>query len=133
MDLTIHQGHDMGRPSTLRVHVDTAERPEVRVSGTAVAIEQPSTRQPALSAWRTNGSSTRPAAAAVRSGGPDGEVGVAHAQPHGHVGQLAGVALAHPRPALQQHAGQALGGVHEQRLALHGQQRQQLVGARRPR
>ena len=25
-------------------------------------------------AWRTNGSSTRPAAAAVRSGGPDGEV-----------------------------------------------------------
>ena len=41
VDLTIHQGEDMGRPSTLRVHVDTAERPELRVSGTAVAIEQP--------------------------------------------------------------------------------------------
>ena len=41
VDLTIHQGQDMGRPSTLRVHVDTAERPEIRVSGTAVVIEQP--------------------------------------------------------------------------------------------
>ncbi len=41
MDLTILQGQDMGRPSTLRVHVDTAERPELRVSGTAVVIEQP--------------------------------------------------------------------------------------------
>jgi PhzF family phenazine biosynthesis protein len=38
-DLTIFQGHDMGRPSTLSVHVDTAERPELRVSGTAVAME----------------------------------------------------------------------------------------------
>jgi PhzF family phenazine biosynthesis protein len=41
VDLTIHQGQDMGRPSTLRVHVDTDERPEIRVSGTAVVIEQP--------------------------------------------------------------------------------------------
>ena len=39
VDLIILQGQDMGRPSTLRVHVDTAERPEVRVSGTAVAME----------------------------------------------------------------------------------------------
>ena len=41
VDLTIHQGKDMGRPSMLRVHVDTVERPEIRVSGTAVEIEQP--------------------------------------------------------------------------------------------
>lgn len=40
-DLTIFQGQDMGRPSTLHVHVDTADRPELRVSGTAVAMEQP--------------------------------------------------------------------------------------------
>ena len=38
VDLTIHQGHDMGRPSTLHVHVDTAEHPELRVTGTAVAM-----------------------------------------------------------------------------------------------
>ena len=38
VDLTVYQGADMGRPSTLLVHVDTPERPEVRVSGTAVAI-----------------------------------------------------------------------------------------------
>ncbi len=37
-DLTVFQGQDMGRPSTLAVHVDTAERPELRVSGNAVAI-----------------------------------------------------------------------------------------------
>ncbi len=40
-DLTILQGEDMGRPSTLLLHVDTAERPELRVSGTAVPIEAP--------------------------------------------------------------------------------------------
>ena len=39
VDLTIHQGDDMGRPSTLLVHVDTPDRPEVRVSGTAVQIQ----------------------------------------------------------------------------------------------
>ncbi len=38
VDLTIHQGEDMGRPSTLVVHVDTADRPQLRVSGTAVAL-----------------------------------------------------------------------------------------------
>ncbi len=40
VELTIHQGYDMGRPSTLTVHVDTPERPEVRVSGSAVTIER---------------------------------------------------------------------------------------------
>jgi len=39
VDLTIQQGDDMGRPSTLMVHVDTPDRPEIRVSGTAVRLE----------------------------------------------------------------------------------------------
>ena len=41
VELTIFQGHDMGRPSTLTVHVDEAEHPELRVSGTAVAMDEP--------------------------------------------------------------------------------------------
>lgn len=39
-DLTIHQGDDMGRPSLLAVHVDTADRPELRVTGAAIAMEE---------------------------------------------------------------------------------------------
>ena len=35
--LTVHQGNDLGRPSVLKVHVD-ADRPGVRVSGTAVPM-----------------------------------------------------------------------------------------------
>ena len=38
VDLTIRQGEDMGRPSTLEVHVDTVDRPELRVGGTAVEL-----------------------------------------------------------------------------------------------
>jgi PhzF family phenazine biosynthesis protein len=36
--LTIHQGHDMGRPSLLRVDLRPGD-PSVRVSGAAVRIE----------------------------------------------------------------------------------------------
>jgi PhzF family phenazine biosynthesis protein len=36
--VTIHQGDDMGRPSVLTVDVDTAQRPEIRVSGRAVSL-----------------------------------------------------------------------------------------------
>ena len=36
--ITIHQGHDLGRPSLLLVDVD-AERPEIQVTGAAVPIE----------------------------------------------------------------------------------------------
>ena len=38
VDLLIRQGLDMGRPSELRVHVDTAERPAIRVTGAAVPL-----------------------------------------------------------------------------------------------
>jgi PhzF family phenazine biosynthesis protein len=36
--ITIHQGVDMGRPSLLNVTIDEASRPEIRVSGRAVAM-----------------------------------------------------------------------------------------------
>ena len=36
---TIHQGHDLGRPSVLRVDVPVDIREGVRVSGTAVEID----------------------------------------------------------------------------------------------
>lgn len=36
--ITIHQGVDMGRPSLLTVTIDEASRPEIRVSGRAVAM-----------------------------------------------------------------------------------------------
>ena len=36
--ITIHQGVDMGRPSLLKVEIDEASRPEIRVSGRAVAM-----------------------------------------------------------------------------------------------
>jgi PhzF family phenazine biosynthesis protein len=36
--VTVHQGVDMGRPSLLTIEIDTAERPEIRVSGRAVAM-----------------------------------------------------------------------------------------------
>lgn len=36
--ITIHQGVDMGRPSLLTVTIDDASRPEIRVSGRAVAM-----------------------------------------------------------------------------------------------
>ena len=35
--ITIHQGVDMGRPSLLTITIDS-ERPEIRVSGRAVAM-----------------------------------------------------------------------------------------------
>ena len=38
---TIHQGHDLGRPSVLRVDVPVDVRDGVRVSGTAVEIDSP--------------------------------------------------------------------------------------------
>lgn len=38
IEITIHQGVDLGRPSLLRVMVDVAERPELQVSGAAIPI-----------------------------------------------------------------------------------------------
>ena len=36
--VTVHQGVDMGRPSLLMIDIDEASRPEIRVSGRAVAM-----------------------------------------------------------------------------------------------
>lgn len=38
VDLLVLQGHDMGRPGELKVHVDIKERPAIRVTGAAVAF-----------------------------------------------------------------------------------------------
>lgn len=40
VDLLVLQGHDMGRPGELRVHVDRLERPAIRVTGAAVAFRR---------------------------------------------------------------------------------------------
>ncbi len=55
VDLLIRQGQDMGRPSELRVHVDTAERPAIRVTGAAVPLSAtsppPDARRARAAGW----------------------------------------------------------------------------------
>jgi len=55
VDLLIRQGHDMGRPSELRVHVDTAYRPAIRVTGAAVPLSAtsppPDARRAQAAGW----------------------------------------------------------------------------------